>query len=406
LHRPERERDGYALAIALLAQRGAARRRCEEEAMRKLLLPILLAATACVPAAEAPPQPAGTVAPLSPSAPRRPLPPPPSEPSPVFMAAPEGALQPTGDPSLDAWLRRALYEGGPAWRPLLLRAFAGIRANPLVLQTIEPEPGDVAAFVRRYVTPARIAEGQRLFAELRGRPLFQGEQRVPTEYLLALWGAYSDYGIDPPPFDMIEAIANAEAHGRGAGWTEFQLYEAVRILADGWVPRSLAKAYGDGRIGQVRWLPEHYLQNSEDGDGDGRIDVWTNRADILRNLQQTLPGMELGVPVIAEISRPPPEMLDPSGRRVPGRRDIGAIELRRADGQPWGPEWQRQGGRILTPFGPDGPLFLVTRNFQILNFASPFRARFADPANDGFALAVALLAERIAGRAAPTPPIG
>jgi membrane-bound lytic murein transglycosylase B len=322
------------------------------------------------------------------------------------MAAPEPALQPTGDPSLDAWLRRALDEGGPGWRPLLLRAFAGIRTNPLVLQTVEPEPRNVTAFVRRYVTPARIAEGQRLFAELRGRPLFQGEQRVPTEYLLALWGAYSDYGIDPPPFDMIEAIANAEAHGRGAGWTDFQLFEAVRILADGWVPRSLARAYGDGRIGQVRWLPEHYVQNGEDGDGDGRIDVWTSRADILRNLQQTLRGMERGVPVIAEISPPPPEMFDPSGGLGRARSDIGAIQLRRADGHPWGPEWQRQSGHILAPFGPGGPLFLVTRNFQSLNYASPFRARYAEPANDGFALAVALLAEQIAGRAAPTRPIG
>lgn len=374
--------------------------------MRKLLLPILLAATACVPVAEAPPQPAGTVAPLPPSTPPPPVPPPPPEPGAAFMALPGPALQPTGDPRLDAWLHRALEEGGPGWRPLLLRAFAGVRANPLALQTIEAEPADPAAFVRRYVTPARIAEGRRLFAGLRGGAPFRGEQSVPTEHLLALWGAYSDYGVDPPPFDMIEAIANAGAHGRGAARTEFQIYHAVRILAEGWVPRSLARAYGDGRIGQVRWLPEQYLESGEDGDGDGRIDIWANRADILRNLQQILRGMEAGVPVIAEIVPPPPEVLDPSGGRFPVRSDIGAMELRRADGQPWGPEWQRQGGRIIAPFGPSGPTFLVTRNFQVLNYASPFRSRYGEPANDGFALAVALLAERIAGRPPPTRPIG
>ncbi|MFN3944219.1 MAG: lytic murein transglycosylase [Allosphingosinicella sp.] len=356
-----------------------------------LLLPLALAA--CVPAASPPAE-----APPPPSVPPPPVPPPPPEGT-AFLAGPEPVLQPTGDPRLDAWIRSTIAESGPAWRPFLLRAFAPVRANPLVLQTLEAEPADPAAFVRRYVTPARVAEGRRLYTALHGRPLFQGDQTVPTEYLIALWGMLADYGVDPPPFDMIEAIANAAAYGRASAATEFQLFHAVHILAEGRIPRARLTAYADGRIGEVRWLPDQYRDWREDGDGDGTADVWDNRADILRNLQRTLAAWEGSVPAFIEVLPP-----DPANPRMATPSSIALAYLRSPDGRPWPEAWRSAGGELVRPFGEDGPLFLTTRNATPLNHASPFRSRYGTPPGIGFAFAAQLLADRIAGRPGPRLP--
>lgn len=370
--------------------------------MRILVIVSVLLLAACAPAAvEEPVRTAAAAPPAAPpSVPPPPVPPPPPEQSPAFLALPATPLQPTGDPKLDDYLRRILHEAGPAWAPLLLRAFHGVRANPAVLEEIAAQPKEPADFVRRYVTPERIEAGRRLYPQLKGRPLFEGPQTAPTEYLLALWGVMSDYGERPPRFDMIEAIANAAAHGYGPAGTEFQIYHAVAILAEGRVPRPLARAYGGGRIGQVRWLPDQYLQWREDGDGDGFADIWTNRADILRNFQRVLVSWEGTAPGVVEVLRPEFDLSDPMQARMAqaleSEGNVPAHILRRADGRPWPAGVGRWSGSVAAPFGGDGPHYFVSRNGVILNYASPFRSRYGEPPHYGFAVAVSMLAEAIA----------
>jgi membrane-bound lytic murein transglycosylase B len=367
-----------------------------------LIAAAALTASACVPAADRPPPAPPSEAQPAPAVPPPPVPPAPPEPAAAFLALPVPELAPTGDARFDAYRERVLQAGGPGWRQLLLRAFATARPNPLVLQSLEPEPADAAAYVRRYATPARIALGQRLYRELQGRTLFRGEQTVPTEYLLALWGAYADYGVDEPPFDAIEALLNAGAYERGPHWTEFQIFRAVTILAQGRVPRDRLLSYANGRLGQVRFLPDQFLDWAEDGDGDGRMDVWTSRADILRNLQRLLAApWEPGAPAMIEVLAPDP---------VPGRprafegSSVRLTSLRSPDGRPWPDAWAAASGEILQPFGPEGPYYLATRNFTPLNFADPHRSRHGPPRGPGFALAMTVLAERIAGRPGPDVP--
>jgi membrane-bound lytic murein transglycosylase B len=319
------------------------------------------------------------------------------------MALPVPQLAPTGDARFDAYRERVLQAGWSSWRPLLLRAFASARPNPLILQAAEQEPADAAAFVRRYVTPGRIEMGQRLYREYQGRPLFRGEQNVPTEYLLALWGVFSDYGRDPPPFDAIESLLNLGAHDRGPHWTDFEIFHAVTILAQGRVPRDRLASYADGRLGQVRFLPDQYLRWGEDGDGDGRVDIWTSRPDILRNLHRLLNApWERGVPPLIEVLPPEPGALR-DARMLEGN-NVRLTSLRSPDGRPWPEAWEVASGELVRPFGEQGPLYLATRNFTPLSFASPFRDRYGTPRGPGFALAVTVLAERIAGRPGPRVP--
>lgn len=378
--------------------------------MRSCLpLTILLFASACASGvAEAPPElgspTGGTTAP--PSTPPPPVPPAPPEAT-AYIAGPEPVLQPTGDPVLDVYRERLFEEGGPSWRPFLLRALAGVRANPAILAASGAEPKTAVEYVERYVTPSRIAEGRRLYEALRGKTLFPEPQKVPLEVLLAMWGAYSDYGAKPPPFDMIEAIANLEAHGKGPGWGYFEIFHAIRFLAESQIPRAKARAYADGRIGQVRWLPEKYLRFRADGDGDGIADIWTNRADILLNLQRSIPGWEVRAPLMVEVIAPDYQGLDARERQEAATAWARPEFLRRADGRAWPVDRAAYQGRLLSPAGEAGPTYLVTVNFDYMNYQNPFLPRYGSiEEREGFALAIALLADAIAGRPGPTRPIG
>jgi membrane-bound lytic murein transglycosylase B len=187
----------------------------------------------------------------------------------------------------------------------------------------------------------------------------------------------------------------------------FEIYDAARIILAPGVERSQALAYGDGRIGQVRILPSNYEQWAKDGDGDGRADIWRSRSDILKTFNDMMAGTwEPGVPILVEIQPFRPDSNDPRQSRMLGALNSGqalrADLFRRIDGQPLPPSWS---GVPITPFGPSGPTFLLTRNETPVNVMSPFRAKWGDWRGQELALAVGLLADAIAGRPGPTRPV-
>lgn len=340
-------------------------------------------------------------------------PPPPVPPSPpnapAFLATPEPELASTGDVRVDAYRARLLGQSSPfGWRPYLARALAGVCFDRAIL-TPEAEPQGAAAYAARYLTPERIAAGRALYRELQGRAPFQGERKVPLEVLLAMWGVASDYGRDPPRFDPLQVQLVRGAYEQLSYPQSFDIYHAARIAIAGPVPRERARAYADGRLGQVRALPEQYLRWGADGDGDGAADIWGSRADVLATFDNMMtPAWTPGVPIVAEVEPLALDPAEPAQRRMiramEANNSIHHRQLRRADGRPWpaGPEW---GGEYVRPFGEGGPAFLIGPNATPVHAASPFRDIYG-PYDRDLALAVGLLADAIAGRPGPTRPIG
>jgi hypothetical protein len=125
-----------------------------------------------------------------------------------------------------------------------------------------------------------------------------------------------------------------------------------------------------------------------DADGDGRRDIWGSMADVTASTANFLArsGWQAGQPWGAEV-------------RLPDGFDVGRADdalrqpsaqwmaegLRTLDGAPL-PEFAD--GTILLPAGARGPAFLVGPNFRTL-------LRYNN--SSSYALAVSLLAQRIAG---------
>jgi hypothetical protein len=154
------------------------------------------------------------------------------------------------------------------------------------------------------------------------------------------------------------------------------------------VPRNRMLSSWAGAMGQTQFMPSNVVAYAVDFSGDGRRDIWTNVPDVLASTANYLQkegwrsdrawGFEVIVPQGFDY------------RRSRGSfSDWSKLGLRRADAGVW-PE---AGDAILFfPSGANGPAFLVTENFVVIKQYNN---------SDAYALAVALLADRMRGR----PPV-
>jgi hypothetical protein len=135
-------------------------------------------------------------------------------------------------------------------------------------------------------------------------------------------------------------------------------------------------------------MPSTFLRVAVDLDGDGRKDLINSVPDALGSTAAYLrksgwtAGGEWGFEV-----RLPEHFGGPSGRtRKQPMAAWAARGVTRIDGQPLG------GGPnagLLLPAGPTGPAFLVTHNFDAI---------YSYNAAESYALAIALLSDRLRGR--------
>jgi membrane-bound lytic murein transglycosylase B len=143
-----------------------------------------------------------------------------------------------------------------------------------------------------------------------------------------------------------------------------------------------------GAMGQTQFIPTAYLSFAVDADGDGRRDIWGSMADVAASTANFLAhsGWQTGQPWGAEVRLP--EGFD-AGRADDAIRQTSAQwaaeGVQTLDGTPL-PDIAD--GAIFQPAGVRGPAFLVGPNFRTL-------LRYNN--STSYALAVSLLAQRIAG---------
>jgi membrane-bound lytic murein transglycosylase B len=140
-------------------------------------------------------------------------------------------------------------------------------------------------------------------------------------------------------------------------------------------------------MGHTQFIPTSYQAYSVDMDGDGRRDIWNSVPDALATAANLLHknGWRTGKAWGYEVRVPA------RGRQYTGKtktlaqwRELG---FTRPDGSPFPEPGTR--AELLLPAGAAGPGFLVLRNFFMLK-------RYNN--SDFYALAVGLLADRLAGK--------
>jgi Transglycosylase SLT domain/Putative peptidoglycan binding domain len=143
-----------------------------------------------------------------------------------------------------------------------------------------------------------------------------------------------------------------------------------------------------GAFGQTQFMPSTYLRLAVDLDNDGRRDLINSVPDALGSTANYLhkSGWTPGIPWGFEV-RVPQGYSGPSGRKMKQPMSFWAAHgITHVDGSAL--NGSAPAGLIL-PAGSTGPAFLVTRNYDAI---------FAYNASESYALAVALLSDRLSGR--------
>ena len=207
--------------------------------------------------------------------------------------------------------------------------------------------------------------------------------RVDPRVVVGIWGLESNFGTRIGSFNVVDSLATLAYDGRRAAFFRAELMNALRILGNGDVaPGSMLGSYA-GAMGQPQFMPSSYLRYAVDYSGDGRRNIWTDRADVFASIANYLArcgwtdGEPWGQPVT--LTRP----IAPS---LAGRQTVRPLAswteagVRRQDGGRFS-----QGdvnGALLLPDGAGGDAFMVYSNFNVIRRYNP---------SDFYALAVGLI---------------
>ncbi|WP_085557324.1 lytic murein transglycosylase [Azospirillum agricola] len=318
--------------------------------------------------------------------------------SPAAAASPAPASRPAAQPSqsfpdwLSALRAEALAQGVRA--QTFDRAFQRVKLSDRVVELDSSQPEftrQVWQYLDSAVNEKRVQAGRQKLRE-NAALLNRISQRsgVPAEILVAFWGVETDFGNSTGGFSVIDALTTLAYEGRRAAYFRTELLAALRILDSGDIAPERMSGSWAGAMGQTQFMPTVFLRHAVDEDGDGHRDIWGSLPDVLASTAKF---------VLANGWR--------SGERW-------GEEVRLPDGFPYDQaelsvvkpvsEWRRMGvlpagggeldgegsASIIVLAGHQGPAFLARDNFRAIMRYNP---------STSYALAVALLADRMAGRA-------
>ncbi len=274
----------------------------------------------------------------------------------------------------------------------LHQAFDGARYVARAVDADRKQPEFTRAvwdYVDAIVSPARVLRGQQKLAEQQAAlAAAEAAYGVPQATIVAIWGMESDYGANYGDIPTIDALATLGFEGRREAWARTQLMAALKILQGGDIDRAHMIGSWAGAMGQTQFLPSAFLAYAVDADGDGRRDIWGSMPDVTASTANFLArsGWQVGQAWGTEVKLP--DGFD-AGRADDALRQTSAQwaseGVQSLDGTPL-PDFPD--GAILMPAGARGPAFLVGPNFRVI-------LRYNN--STSYALAVSLLAQRIAG---------
>ncbi len=244
------------------------------------------------------------------------------------------------------------------------------------------------------VDEQRVADGRAMLAghrDLLAR--VSRESGVDAETIVAVWGVESDYGRVFGKRPLLASLATLSCFGRRQAFFRSELLSLLSLLQSGDLNAEGLTGSWAGAFGHTQFMPSTYARIAVDGDGDGRRDLVASIPDALASTANYLrtSGWQTGQPWGYEVRLPAGFDAATAGRtqRRP-LKDWIALGLARIDGAPWptDPVSTAAPSALLVPTGTQGPAFIVFRNYDAI---------YAYNAAESYALAIALLSDRLRG---------
>ena len=268
------------------------------------------------------------------------------------------------------------------------KVLARDRAQGVFSQTFIQFSGRMISAYRLKQGKARLEKYADIFARA------DQQYGVPGPIVTAFWALETDFGAVQGDFHTLNALVTLAHDCRRPQVFRPQLVPLLTLIDRGTVPADVKGAWA-GEIGQTQMLPIDYLADGVDGDGDGKVDLRNDVADVIMTTAKKLEmkGWKRDQPWIEEVRVP--EVMDWSQTGRTTKQPLSQWSewgVTRPDGSPLQDNGLKAG--IVLPMGYKGPAFLAYDNFDVyLEWNQSFT----------YALTAAFLASRFAGAPAYDP---
>lgn len=287
-------------------------------------------------------------------------------------------------------LRSTIVQGGVS-AATFDAATRGLQPDMKVLDFLNDQPEfktPIWDYLAALVDEERVADGKAMLRQW-SQALATAESRygVDRHVIVAVWGVESDFGKAIGKRPLVQSLATLSCYGRRQGYFRGELASTMKILDRGDVaPEHLTGSWA-GAFGHTQFMPSTFLRLAVDLDGDGRRDVVDSIPDALGSTANFLnkAGWVSGGTWGFEVKLPPGFNTGLAGRtKKRPMADWERLGVRRIDGR------GMPGGSagLMMPAGPNGPAFLVTKNFEAI---------YGYNAAESYALAIAHLSDRLKG---------
>ena len=286
----------------------------------------------------------------------------------MFMTTPASA-----DENFEAWLDTLRQDAATAGisDATITEALSNVELREKVVKYDRNQPEFKLTYDRymRNVVPAsRVEKGKRLWDE--NKVLLDeigAKYGVQPRYIVALWGIESSFGKHTGGFSVINALATMAYDGRRATFFRKELLAALKIIDEGHIAYPDMKGSWAGAMGQCQFMPSSFLAYAQDWDGDGKQDIWQNKADIFASIAHYLQqagwrddltwGRQVQLPQDFANAA---QLVDAKTRKT--MEEWRALGVKNPDGSSL--PTRNLSSRLVMPDGDEGPAFLVYANFD------------------------------------------
>ncbi len=250
-------------------------------------------------------------------------------------------------------------------------AFRYIQYLPHVVELDRKQPEHkmtFAEYLDKVVTQQRLDDARRHLVD--NWTLLQSVRtrfNVQPRFVVTLWGVESDFGRTMGSYSVPAALATLAYEGRRGAMFRAELLASLKILDQGHVRADAMLGSWAGAMGQCQFMPTTFLSYAVDFDGDGRRDIWNDRADVLGSIANYLSrlgwrgnegwGREVVIP----------GNFDSRFAGLDSRRPIAdwaRLGVRPASGAPF--SGREPEASLVLPDGDGGTALLVYDNFRAI----------------------------------------
>ena len=247
-------------------------------------------------------------------------------------------------------------------------ALGGLRFDPDVIrrdnaqsvfsQTFLQFAGRMVSGYRLKIGKKKLRKYARTFAEIKRR------YGVPGEVITAFWGLETDFGAFLGKSSTLRSLTALAYDCRRSERFHKELFAALKIIDRGDLTAREMHGPWAGELGQLQFLPSHYLNYGVDMDRDGRVDLLNSAPDALASAAKYMKalGWQAGQPWLQEVRTPRSMPWDQADVHIQHPRAQWARwGVRRANGRPL--KADNLPASLILPMGKDGPAFLAYPNF-------------------------------------------